>query len=290
MNKWVRRAAYGAAGLVATGVVAAGGLWGASHWRMGETAAAGPERIVTAGADAARGRHLLETIGCTECHGETIQGHTVFDDPSFATINAPNLTQVAARATDQQLAAAIRQGVGHDGRALRLMPSATYAALTDREVGDLLAAIRAAPRGGDERPVFRLGPIGHVAMATGGLPTQQSLMAGYRARPAADLGPRFAAGRHIAMSICADCHGSDLTGHEPMPGVTAPDLTIAGSYDAAQFAALMKTGTPPGGRELQMMSETSRKSFSRFTDAEVAALFAYLQARAAQKTGAAAAP
>ncbi len=106
------------------------------------------------------------------------------------------------------------------------------------------------------------------------------MMAAYLTKPAADLGPAQSAGRHIAMTICADCHASDLTGKEVEPGVTAPDLAMVGSYDKAQFAKLMKTGLPPGGRNLGLMTQVSRASFSHFTDAEVTALFDYLQARA----------
>ena len=46
------------------------------------------------------------------------------------------------------------------------------------------------------------------------------------------------------MTICADCHGSDLSGKEAEPGLQAPDLAMVGAYDRAQFAALMKTGLP----------------------------------------------
>ena len=59
------------------------------------------------------------------------------------------LTQpFAGRSTDQQLAVAIRQGVGHDGRGLFVMPSAMYARLSDAEVAALIAHIRKLPRSG----------------------------------------------------------------------------------------------------------------------------------------------
>ncbi len=44
------------------------------------------------------------------------QGDLFIDDPKIAMLYAPNLTLVAAKATDEQLDQAIRQGIGHDGR------------------------------------------------------------------------------------------------------------------------------------------------------------------------------
>lgn len=280
MSKLLRWAGYGLAGLVGIVLLAGAGVWAISARTLEQEFAARPEKIVMAGANVANGQHLLLTRGCVECHGEGLRGSKFFDDPEIATLSAPNLTLLAAKASDEQLARAIRQGIGHDGHPLFVMPSTTYSAFTDQEVADLIAAIRATPRGGKEMPGVSLGPIGRFGVATGKFETQPAMMAAYLAKPAADVGPAHTAGRHIAMTICADCHGSDLTGKEAEPGLQAPDLAMVGAYSRAQFAALMKTGLPPGGRELKMMSNTSRKSFSHFTDAEVTALFNYLQARA----------
>ena len=60
----------------------------------------------------------------------------------------------------------------------------------------------------------------------------------------------------------------------------APDLTIAGAYDASAFTTLMRTGVPPGGRKLKLMGQIARDDFSHMTDAEIAQVYAYLQARA----------
>ena len=72
-------------------------------------------------ADAPR---QLRVLGCISCHGEGLRGDLLFDEPGVATIHSPNLTLIAAGATDQQLARALRQGIGTDGRPLFAMPSA----------------------------------------------------------------------------------------------------------------------------------------------------------------------
>ena len=60
----------------------------------------------------------------------------------------------------------------------------------------------------------------------------------------------------------------------------APDLNVAGAYDLPAFAKLMRTGLPPSGRELKMMTGVSRKAFSHLTDGEIEDLHAYLTERA----------
>ena len=55
---------------------------------------------------------------------------------------------------------------------------------------------------------------------------------------------------------------------------------MVGAYDAEAFDTLMRTGVPPGGRHLGIMTLVARSDFKVFTEAEVEALYAYLSARA----------
>ncbi|WP_114228697.1 MULTISPECIES: c-type cytochrome [Sphingomonas] len=280
MRKVVRWVGYALAGLLGLGIVGAATLYAVSEHTIHQTLSAQPEPLLMASADAGRGWHIIRTRGCGGCHGGDLRGANMIDQPSVATLYAPNLTLLAATASDQQLAQALRQGIGHDGRPLYIMPSGEAAALTDQELSDVIAALRSAPRGGSATPALALGPLGRIGVATGKLPSAPTEIVDYRAHPAADLGVATAAGRHLAMTTCSGCHGSALTGREVEPGIQSPDLTIVGAYDGQQFARLMKTGRPPNGRNLKLMSETSRKAFSNFSDVEVQQLFAYLQARA----------
>ncbi len=95
-----------------------------------------------------------------------------------------------------------------------------------------------------------------------------------------NVGPQYAAGRRLAAIACGECHGPDLTGGRPTPEDVAPDLAIAGAYDLAQFRTLMRTGRPPGGRDLGLMREVAEKDFAAYTDEELGQLHAYLRARA----------
>jgi mono/diheme cytochrome c family protein len=227
------------------------------------------------------GQHLVLTRACAECHGgPALRGEKFFDIPNVATLYAPNLTLVAKTATDQQLAQAIRQGIGHDGRQLLIMPSESYSSLTDAEVSSMVKAIRALPAGGSATPPVQLGPVGRTLLAAGKLKAAPAMVEEYAQSQAADLGPQYAAGRHIAVTVCSGCHGSTLSGKEAEPGVLAPDLKVSAAYDLPTFARLMRTGLPPSGRELKMMAVVSREAFTHFTDKEIGDLHAYLQQRA----------
>ena len=282
MRKLLRWLGYILAALVVLALLFAAWLWFASARVLGRVHEAAPERLAApSAAQLADGPRQLRVLGCANCHGARLQGGLMFDGGPFAKVWAPNLTLLAPTVNDQQLAAAIRQGIGHDGRALFIMPSDVFSRQSDQEVAALIAAIRAAPRAGGPVPPIHWGPIGRFALATGGLKSTMATVADYRARQPLDTGPGEAAGRRLAATSCAACHGPDLTGGAADPSSPAPpDLAIAGAYDPGQFRTLMRTGVPPGGRDLGLMKEVAERDFANYTDEEVARLYAYLRARA----------
>jgi cytochrome c553 len=281
MRKLLRWLGYGLAGIVGLVLVATAWIWFASSRELNRAYAATPEHLgrPTAAqcADAARQARVL---GCVSCHGEGLRGYGMFDEPGVGTVWAPNLTAVAARAGDQRLARAIRQGVGVDGRPLWIMPSAMFARLSDGEVAALIAYIRALPRGGETTPAVSLGPLGRFGVATGQFQPAPAEAEEFRVREPYDFGAEHAAGRRIASITCAACHGPDLNGGGDGPETQAPNLSIAGAYSLDQFRTLMRTGRPPGGRDLGLMARVARNDFSHLSDEEVDALYEYLRARA----------
>ena len=281
MAKVLRWAGYVFGVVLVILLLAAAYIWIASSRELNAHVEAKAERLEPMQqASAEEGSHLLLTRACAECHGFDLRGAKFLDIPSVATMYAPNLTLIAREASDQQLAQAIRQGISHDGRSLFVMPSESYQSFTDAETAALIKAIRAVPAGGEPTPGVHLGPLGRIGLVAGQFKTAPQLVEEYAASQAADLGPKFAAGRHIAVTVCSGCHGPTLSGKEAEPGTIAPDLTMAGGYDLPAFAKLMHTGLPPSGRELKMMTGVSRKAFAYFTDEEIAELHAYLVERA----------
>lgn len=281
MRKLLKWAGYGGAALLALALIAALWIWFVSWRAIGWTDAPSAERLAQpTAAQLADAPRQAQVLGCVSCHGAGLRGHRMFHEAGVATIWAPNLTIVAARATDQQLAQAIRQGVGHDGRPLWVMPSALFSRLDDGEVAALIAWIRSLPQGGPETPGVSVGPLGRLGIALGRFKPAPASLERFRTTRAFDAGPGFADGRRIAERVCADCHGPDLRGGHPGPDETAPDLAIAGAYDLGQFQTLLRTGRAPSGRDLGLMRRIAVQDLSGLRDDEIAALHAYLSERA----------
>ena len=281
MAKALRWAGYLLGLLLLLILAAAAWIWFASEQILGKAHDAVAENLVAPTAEQrADGPRQLKVLGCLSCHGEGLRGNLMFSEPNVADVYAPNLTLLASKASDQQFARAIRQGIGVDGRPLFVMPSAQYARLDDGEVAALIAAIRALPVGGQPTPAVSVGPIGRIGLATGKFATQPEQVERYRTDMPMDLGAQFAKGRKLAMVNCAECHGPSFRGGEPTPDEPAPDLMVAGAYDLPEFQRLMRTGIPTGNRKLKLMATVARNDLRHFTDAEIEAIHAYLKERA----------
>jgi cytochrome c553 len=279
MRKALRWAGFGLAGLLALLLIAALAIFAISETALRKKHEAQAERLQAPDtARLAEAPQMAAVHGCTSCHGAGLAGK-MMDIPAFvARAIAPNLPAIAAKASDQQLAAAIRQGIGHDGRALYIMPSAQYSRLTDAEVATLVAWIRSLPAVPGLAGKVKPGPMGRIGMVFGSFGSVRELVPVYRAQlPVAIAGHE--PGRHLAATACAECHGPALAGQDN-PFGPAPDLAVAAGYDLAQFTALMRRGVTPGGNKLGLMGEVARDDFVHLRDEQIAALHAYLTARA----------
>jgi mono/diheme cytochrome c family protein len=111
-------------------------------------------------------------------------------------------------------------------------------------------------------------------VATGKFRTAEQLIQAAAAPAAArtEIGER---GRYLALSICSECHGPDLSGDET-PDFVAPALGVVAAYSLEEFRHLMRTGEPIGGRELGLMRVRAQRGLSHLTDSEIEALYEYL--------------
>ena len=90
------------------------------------------------------GERLAPVRGCFGgCHGERFEGQIFFDQPGVARLVAPNLTQAAW--SDPELVRIIRHGVRPNGRSVFSMPAHTFSALSEEDLGAILAFLRHAP-------------------------------------------------------------------------------------------------------------------------------------------------
>lgn len=290
MKKAVKRALFGAAGLVALGVLAGAGVYAASESRLGrDYEVVGASLAVTGdAAQVERGRHLATALAkCTDCHGDDMGGKMVFEDGAIGRLAATNLTTgrggVLGRYDDRQLEAAIRHGVAPDGRALVFMPSQEYQHLGDADVAAVIAYLRTVPPVDREFARPRIGPIGRMLLVTGKMPLLPAEAIDHARAPGAApaAGVNAAYGEYLArVGGCFSCHGPQLAGglvHGP-PG-TPPSTNITpggiGAWSEAGFIAAMRTGARPDGRALS--EAMPWKAMARMTDDELRALWAYLR-------------
>lgn len=202
----------------------------------------------------------------------------------WGAVETPNLAALARNETPATLEAAIRHGIGRNGRALYSMPSFNFVHMRDEDVAALIAYLRSAPVS-DAAPAGEWAPwherafgmfmvrlmiaLGQDGAIPKWLPQVPTLTQQNNANAS------IARGEYLAMTSCNECHGFDLRGNAPWPG-SAPDLIVVGAYSATEFTRLMREGVPSSGAELEMMGPVARGRFVHWTDEEVADLYAYL--------------
>jgi len=168
------------------GLAAVGGFVGYSYgwtayysaWRL----VVGPRKRALRGITfertetrRARGQYLVEgVLACFRCHSERDWGQDGapvpenargaghrFDKEDIPNLTAPNITPDretgAALWTDDMLARSIREGIGHDGRALHPhMWAAAFSMLPDEDVASIVVYVRSIPAIRNSLPKTRL--------------------------------------------------------------------------------------------------------------------------------------
>ncbi len=231
-----------------------------------------------------RGRHIARTRGCFGCHGQQLQGADFSGEWDWVgRAVAPNLARYARDHDASTIEAAVRQGIGHDGKALWSMPSYNYALLTDDDMAALIAFLRSAPVVDMALPDPSLGWQARLLIARG----EAQHMAEWADRmPPLLLGagddPQLVRGEYLAKTTCNECHGFDLRG-KVEDDATMPDLAVVAAYSDDQFRRLMQLGEGLGGRaDLGLMTAVAKDRFAYFTQGELQDLYAYLQTLPAQ--------
>ena len=252
-----------------------------------------------------RGAYLVEHLdGCTDCHtpfqetaaGPEIIGSKkasgqVFPMPGFpGTVVAANLTPDPETGTgnwtDDQLARAIREGIGHDGRTLfPLMPYTYFRHMTDEDLASVVVYLRSLPPIRNPLPATELHfPIKYL-IRTAPEPVTEAVNA--------DLSTPVSRGKYlISIAVCADCHtpsrrgqliaGMDFAGGQVFdlggkkiasPNIT-PDATGIGTYTADMFVKALRTGYV-GARQLNTLMPW--QFYSGLTDDDLKDMYAYLK-------------
>ena len=253
----------------------------------------------------ARGKYLVEgVLGCFGCHtdadwskpgapptpGREGSGH-VFSDQDLPWLVAPNITSDketgAGGWSDDMLARAIREGIGHDGRALfPMMPYPQYRQMSDEDLASVIVYLRTTPAVKNQLAVTRLPFPLNFFIKNVPQPIDASV-------PAAESSTPAARGAYLAhLGACSDCHtpqekGEPLPGmefaggfllHEPQGDVVSANITPSASgiryYNEATFVQAMHTGKI-GARQLR--SSMPWYFYGKMTDDDLKAVFAFLQ-------------
>jgi mono/diheme cytochrome c family protein len=191
---------------------------------------------------------------------------------------APNLVVYAKAESAATFEAALRHGIGRDGRALYSMPSFNFTRLRDEDVAAIIGYLRSLAAVSRELPMGGLPWTIRLDMALGrdaAIPAFLDQVPELRHDDNPDSA--LARGEYLAMTTCNECHGFSLRADVPWDDESAPDLVIIRAYDEENFRRLMQKGIAIGERELELMSDVARSRFVWFTDQELADLFLFLQ-------------
>lgn len=255
-----------------------------------------------------RGRYLTESVmGCFDCHSEhdlSLPGEPPKDGMKAGgkiffpeggdfpgRLVASNISSDpetgAGTWTDDMLARAIREGIGHDGRALfPLMPYLNYRDMPDEDLASTIVYLRSLAPVKNALPVSEIKfPLSRLYL---GAPQPVSAPV---AQP--DLSDSVKRGEFIArMASCSNCHtveerGAPKKGLEygggfvlgpPEHSATSVNITPAPSgisyYDEALFFQSMRTGLVKA-RKLDAIMPWAY--YRGMTDEDLRALWAYMK-------------
>lgn len=209
----------------------------------------------TAPEALARGQEITNGCGCHGVEGQPIvsgsRGNLIEGGPPMGILYTPNLTPGGPLAdwSDGEIARAIREGIGKDGRALFAMPSVTFHNLSDADTAALIGYLRSLPPTQNSQPARNMNALADAIVGFGlfSVSAQPSITAPVTA-PARAATAEY--GKYVAsVNTCSDCHGAQLDGVPSNPFAShGPDLTAIGkAWTAEQFVALFRQGVLPGG-------------------------------------------
>src|SRR5688572_16788497 len=257
-----------------------------------------PERIE-------RGRYLANNVApCIGCHSEVdwtggfvlkagLEGSgRSWADEGIPWLSAPNLTPDretgAGNWTDDMFARAVREGIGHDGRALfPLMPYHQFKHMSDEDLAAIVVYFRSLP------PVRKQLPPPAIPFPVNRFINEvpEPITAPV---PAPNKADQVAYGDYLVrLGACRDCHtpmdaqGQAIPGMEfaggfelinPNGRIAAANITQDASgipyYTEELFIEMMRTGMV---RSRKLNNYMPWQMYGKQTDEDLKAMFAYLK-------------
>src|SRR5688572_24804073 len=230
----------------------------------------GPVRDLTLTANAEHGAYLIRLGGCVSCHtdrkagGAELAGGPGLVTP-FGTFYPPNITSHpdagVGNWTIEQFAAALSDGEGPQGHLYPAFPFDAYTLMSDQEIVDLFAGLKAAPADATpSKPHEVMFPF-NIRLAMAGW--KNLFFRPRRFEPNAAKSEEWNRGAYLANGIghCITCHsprnifgaietGQEFTGNQlggpggKTPNITAADL-VRKEYTEAALIDALTTGFAP---------------------------------------------
>jgi mono/diheme cytochrome c family protein len=253
-----------------------------------------------------RGRYLFTSLsGCDGCHsvhdwnthgGPTLPGkegvgQVMWFSDLPGRIVASNITPDpqtgSGNWTDDQLARAIREGIGHDGRALfPMMPYHNLRNMSDEDLASIIVYTRSLAPVRNELPATEIiSPVKYLIRTV-----PEPVTEPVRSPDPADQGKW---GEYlVTIGSCNECHtsrnrGEVVKGLEYGGGFTldgawgvvaaaniTPDASGIAYYDEALFVQMMRTGYVKARKLASIMPFGE---FKNLTDSDLKAIYAYLR-------------
>jgi mono/diheme cytochrome c family protein len=297
--------------LLILGVVLSAGITATIGWRpiLGpEARSLTDRRFEPSPARLERGAYIVKSVaGCLFCHSEletTVEGLPVKAGQAGAGkswavegmpwLTVPNITPDpdtgAGRWTDDAIARAVREGVGHDGRALfPIMPYVNYRIMSDEDLASVITYIRSLPSVRHEQPASTIPfPVNRFINA---VPKRID-------EPIAhpDLSTPEKRGAYLAtLGSCTDCHTPRDERGQYLPGLEFAGGNIVLHGDAREPKAASNLTPSPNGipyyteelfvetirtgrvRDRQISDVMPWGHYRGMTDDDLKAIFAYLK-------------
>lgn len=232
--------------------------------------------VTPAPSMAAEGERLARVDGCFSCHGPQLTGNVVFHGWLGTRITAPNLTTLVPHASNTDLDAAIRYGLTQHRTSLIEMPSIAMIRSSDSDVAAIIAYLRTLTPKPDAAPKTRWRFGGKAMLAMHLLPVEAERVDRSTRGPVETPTDPLARGHYLTQAHCSVCHGSNLTGEAI---VSSPGLRFSiVHYSPAAFMHFFRTGEGQIGHGTKIMTKMIRTRFHNLTDADVRAIFAFLNA------------
>ncbi|HYT73390.1 MAG TPA: c-type cytochrome [Vicinamibacterales bacterium] len=307
MKRWGKRLLIAGAGLVVLAAVGLPAMMGIRPFIGAKARSLTNRRFESTPVRLERGRYLVTSAEtpCMLCHspldptggelkvkdGMMLAGRNWAPDGA-PFVTASNLTPDPetgiATWTDDQLARAIREGIGHDGRTLfPIMPYESYRNMSDEDLASIIVYLRSVKPIRNPLPKSAVPfPLNHLI---------NSVPEPVEAPVSPDLSTPEKRGRYIAtLAVCSDCHtpmddhGARVPGMEYAGGQTmeyagwqsaasanlTPSVNGIPYYTEDLFIETIRTGKVRA-RHLNGMMPT--RYFRNMTDQDLKDIFAYLK-------------